>query len=510
MSLGSSGIPVEEQIRRRARETPDAVALIDEDRRLSYAQLDELTDALATRMRELGVGAERVVAAFVHRKLEAAVTLVAVLKAGGVYLPLEAGAPVERKALMLADSDAALLVVGSGVDADGFDTEKLHWAEPEDVPRAAAPEPNGARPGNAAYVLYTSGTTGRPKGVVIARDMLAAQLRAITVGFGLRREDRILQFSPMHVDTAIEQALSALTLGATLVVSDETLSVSGMLEFLERHRVTVAHLATGYWHAIANSLEWRDWPELPLRHMIVGGDRMSVKAAALWQRKAGIPLTNAYGPTETVITPTISPVTAIHEQLGAPLGAPIGDRTAYILDENFKECDSGVAGELHLGGAMLARGYLGRPGLSARSFVADPFSDVPGARLYRTGDIVRRMPDGELYFIGRKDSQLKFRGYRVELGEIDSVLASHPAVREIAVVAREDSPGNPRLVAYTVLRQDTVTLAELRAHAASRLPAHMVPTVFSILDALPLTSNSKVDRRALRGEAFRPTDTRRK
>ncbi|MFE9443812.1 amino acid adenylation domain-containing protein [Streptomyces sp. NPDC006602] len=495
---------MEERFRRRAAETPDALALIDEQQELTYRQLDELTDALAVAMRRRGIGPERVVAVHVRRKLEAAVALIAVLKAGGVYLPLETAAPPERNRMILEDSRAALLFVGSDTPHEGLPADKLMWPEPGGTPQAGSPDRDALAPANAAYILYTSGTTGRPKGVVIHRDLLAEQITAITRGFGLRREDRVLQFSPMHVDTAIEQALSTLALGATLVVSDETLSVSGMLDFLGRHRVTVSHLATGYWHAIVKALDWREWPDIPLRQMIVGGDRMSASAALVWQQKAGIPLINAYGPTETVITPTISPVTRVDEGLGAPLGDPIGDRTAYILDESLNECPVGVSGELHLGGSLLARGYVGRPGATARSFMADPFSEVPGARLYRTGDIVRRTPDGELFFIGRKDGQLKFRGYRIELGEIESVLGTHPEVREVAVVAREDEPGGQRLVAYVVPRNPALGVAELRAHTASRLPGHMVPTLFSLLEGLPLTTNSKVDRRALRGPAFRP------
>ncbi|MFE9402165.1 amino acid adenylation domain-containing protein [Streptomyces sp. NPDC006530] len=502
----------EERFRLRAVQIPDAVALIDEQEQITYRELDALTDALAAALRTRDIGPERVVAVHTRRKLEAAATLIAVLKAGGVYLPLETAAPSERNRLVLEDSAATLLVVGSDTPHEGLPGDKLFWPKPgedrwpvADVPAAAAPAP-----GNAAYILYTSGTTGRPKGVLVARDLLAQQITAITEGFGLLREDRILQFSPMHVDTAIEQALSTLCLGATLVVSDETLSVTGMLDFLDRHRVTVAHLATGYWHAIVRCLDWREWPDIELRQMIVGGDRMSASAARLWQSKTGIPLINAYGPTETVITPTLHPVTQVDEALGAPLGDPIGDRVAYILDESLRECPVGESGELHLGGNLLARCYVGKPGVTANSFIADPFSAAPGSRLYRTGDIVRRTQDGAIYFIGRKDGQLKFRGYRIELGEIDSVLTLHPGVREAAVVVREDQPGLPQLVAYLVLGDPEPGTAELRAHTVAKLPGHMVPTRYSVLDALPLTSNSKVDRRALRGPEFRPANPRRR
>jgi amino acid adenylation domain-containing protein len=505
-----------ERFRRRARSAPDALALVDDELALTYRELDVFTDALAGQLGARGIGPERVVAVRVDRKLEAAAALLAVLKAGGVYLPLEAGAPAARQRMVLADSGAALLFVGSGVAHADLDIDKLFWQPPVSVGWAAPAErhritpDNATVPGNAAYVLYTSGTTGRPKGVCVARDLLGEQLDAVTAGFGLRPDDRILQFSPMHVDTAIEQALSALTLGAALVVIDETLSVKDMVDFLARHRVTVAHLATGYWHAIANSLEWRAWPDIPLRTMIVGGDRMSAKAAMLWRRHARVPLINAYGPTETVITPTICRVSGIDEQSGAPLGDPIGDRVAYVLDDDMRPCPADTPGELYLGGRLLARGYVGRPGVTARAFTADPFSGVPGARLYRTGDLVRRTAAGDLYFLGRKDGQLKFRGHRIELGEIEVVLATDPTIREVAVVVREDREGDQRLVAYVVPAGREADGAAWRSRAAQRLPAHMVPSVFVPLAALPLNSNSKVDRRALLGPAFRPVDRRQR
>jgi amino acid adenylation domain-containing protein len=500
-------LSTEEKFRLRAREAPDAVAITDGTAEVTYADLDVLTDRLAADMRAYGITTERVVAVHVQRKIETAVAMLAVLKAGGVYLPLETAAPHDRLAFQLADSAAAVLFLGSEVADLDVDVPRIRWTWPVGAlgaERAGHPPVTADGPGAAAaYILYTSGTTGRPKGVVVARDLLSEHLDAITAAFGLRPDDRILQFSPMHVDTAIEQTLTTLTLGATLVFIEETLTVSGMLDFLGRNRVTVSHLATGYWHVIANSLEWWAWPDIALRQMIVGGDRMSARAAALWLDRTSVPLINAYGPTETVITPNVCPVTEVDEELGAPIGDPVGARTMYVLDEDLRPCPRDVVGELYLGGRLLARGYAGRPGLTSRSFVPDPFSDVPGARLYRTGDLVRHGRDGRLFFVGRTDSQLKYHGYRIELGEIESVLATHPGVRYCAVVLREDRPGTQQLVAYVVAAHDGVRPTTLRAHLARRLPGHMLPTAISFLSAFPLTSNSKVDRRALSGPLFR-------
>ena len=499
-------LAVADKFRLRVQETPDRTALTDGDLELTYAQLDRFTDRLAAELLHRGLGPERIVAVDVVHKIEAAVVLLAVLKAGAVYLPLESGAPAGWKEFVLADSGAALLFVGSDVDTAVAGIPRLRWQRPDvaDLDRKVPVPACTAAPGAAACVVYTSGTTGRPKGVCLPRDLLSDHLDAIIAGFGLRPVDRSLQFSPVHADTAIEQVLSNLVLGATVVVCTERLSVPEMLGLWARQRVTVAHLATGYWHVIANSLEWRTWPDLPLRLVMVGGDRMSPRAVALWREKTGIPVLNAYGPTETVITPNVHPVSDVDDDLGVPIGEVVGDRCSYVLDERLQPVPAGTNGELYLGGRMLARGYLGRPGMTARVFLPDPFSDAAGARMYRTGDIVRRGREGRLYFIGRADNQVKYRGFRVELGEIDSVLAQHQAVRDCAVVAREDRPGDLRLVAYVVPVAADPSPAELRTYLAERLPDHMVPGLFSFLPGLPLTSSNKVDRRALRGERYRP------
>ncbi|HZM74953.1 MAG TPA: amino acid adenylation domain-containing protein [Candidatus Limnocylindrales bacterium] len=497
------------KIEGNVRVRPEHPALIDEHHRLSYTQLHTVTDRLAATFRQSGIGPERVVAVDVTRKLEAAVALIAALKAGGVYLPLQSGAPRDWKSFVVADSGADLIFRGTGVEAFPSQVNRLDWRWPDDMPGTTTGAENAENAADtvdsqAACVVYTSGTTGRPKGVCLTAGPLSEHLDAIIAGFGLRQEDRCLQFSPVNADTAIEQVLSVLALGATVVFCDETMSVAQMLRLFEREQVTVAHLSTGYWHIIANSLEWRQWPVLALRKVMVGGDRMSPRAVQLWQEKTAVPVVNAYGPTETVITPNVHNVTAIDPDLGVPIGDVVGQRSLHVLDEALQPVPAGQTGELFLGG-LVARGYVGRPGLTAAAFLPDPFSTKPGARLYRTGDLVRRGRDGNLYFIGRADNQTKIRGLRVELAEVDAVLAHHPRVRECAVVAREDRPGDRRLVAYVVAGHEDLTEAELSAHLRSKLPDHMVPSIYCFMPELPLTANSKIDRNALRGERYQPS-----
>lgn len=486
------------------RVRPDHPALVDGQLRLTYGQLHTLTDALAAQLRQYGVCAESVVAVNVERKIEAAVAMLAIARAGGVYLPLQSDAPQEWKSFVLEDSRACLVFCGTGTDSFATDVYCLQWEWPAEIP-ATVPDDVATQldAETAACVVYTSGTTGRPKGVVLTAGPLNDHLDAIFTGFGLRADDRCLQFSPVQADTAIEQVLSVLTLGATVVICDETLSVAEMLKLLARERVTVAHLSTGYWHIIANSLEWRAWPAIPLRQVMVGGDRMSPRAVQLWREKTAIPLLNAYGPTETVITPNVHEVATVHPEFGVPIGDVVGARQLYVLDDALQPVPVEQNGELYLSG-LVARGYLGRPGQTAAAFVPDPFSSRRGARMYRTGDVVRRGHDGNLYFIGRADNQTKIRGLRVELGEIDVALNRHPSVHDCAVVAREDRPGDRRLVAYVVPAGSGVDSADLRSYLERSLPDHMVPVTYCVLAALPLTANSKIDRRALRGEQYQP------
>jgi amino acid adenylation domain-containing protein len=490
---------IEEAIRRHADSRPGAVALTDGTTQVTYRQLDWLSERLAIQMTDAGIGPEVVVAVRTRRKLAAAIAFLAVLKSGGMYLPLEWNAPPDRTEQLLRDSRAAAIVV---------DEEALHVVSEiprlrvdlhpgNEKPRAPRPSRHDAQPRCAAYLIYTSGTTGAPKGVCVERAGLLSHLKAVVTRLGLVPGDRILHFSPVHVDTAVEQVLGTLLVGATVVVSEETRTIASMTGFLTEQGVTVADLATGYWHLMADGLEWRRWPGNCVRLMQVGGDKMTRGAAARWLTRTGVALLNAYGPTEAIITSTLHDVVSVTGG-DPPIGDAVGDRALYVLDQELNACARGQVGELHIGGSLLARGYLRRPSQTARSFIPDPFTGRQGARMYRTGDLVRALPGGGIEFVGRVDDQVKIGGYRVEPGEVESVLASHSHVRACAVVARQDPAGRPLLAAYVVTTSRLVGADALRAHLATRLPAYMVPAVISVVDAIPLTSNNKVDRVALR------------
>ncbi|MFE2376163.1 amino acid adenylation domain-containing protein [Streptomyces sp. NPDC059398] len=469
---------------------PQAVALRCDGRSpVTYAELEARRARLAERLLARGVGPETVVAVSLSTRADTLVALYAVLSVGGVYLPLDTTAPADRRQEVLTDSGARVEL------RDGPHPD----AEPVLVGRADPPPAGTAlTDANTAYVLYTSGTTGRPKGVCVSRAALAAHLDDMAGRLEMEPDDRVLWFAAPHVDVALEQALTALSVGASVVARGPgLLSFGELAELVERHAVTVANLPGGYWNAFALSMNDRQVAACRgLRLMISGSERMSAAAVANWQHLLpGVPLLNAYGPTETVITSTlfrIPPGMTKHGEV--PLGTACGVRRLHVLDERLVPVPGGCVGELYIGGAPLAQGYLARPATTAERFVPDPYADSPGALMYRTGDLVREAEDGNLVFVGRADDQVKIRGFRVEPAEVRLVLERHPAVRHCAVLGRPTSRDQTALVAYTVAPD--VSAAELVAHASHALPPHMVPTVV-LLPALPLTAEGKLDRAAL-------------
>ncbi|HYH80463.1 MAG TPA: amino acid adenylation domain-containing protein, partial [Longimicrobium sp.] len=489
----------------QAERAPDAEAVVFDRERLTYAALNAAANRLARRLRAAGVGPEARVGVMLERSAELVVALLAVLKAGGAYLPLDPALPAARRAALAADAGAAVLVtrepalegfagtIVSPAQADGEDGDDLGL----DVPAAAL-----------AYVIYTSGSTGTPKGVGVAHAEAAAHCRAAAAAYGLTPADRVLQFAAVGFDVSVEQVLAPLSAGACVVVRGN--EVPTPLELARRaaaQGLTVINLPTAYWHQLAADRDALELLAGSVRLVIAGGEAMSPAATREWAAgpAAGVRLLNGYGPTETVVTctgydvPAALPDGAVH----VPVGRPFGGRTAYVLDGRGEPAPLGVPGELCIGG-VLARGYLGRPAATAQAFVPDPFSATPGARMYRTGDRARWLAAGELEFLGRRDFQVKIRGFRIEPGEIEARLAEHEGVREAVVVAREDVSGDRRLVAY-VVASSPVEADALRAHLGARLPEHMVPAAYVALDAFPLTPTGKVDRRALpapEGDAF--------
>jgi amino acid adenylation domain-containing protein len=535
----------------QAKRTPDAVALVAGAESLGYAALDARADRLAGALRLRGVGPDVRVGVCLERGVDMVAAVLAVLKAGGAYVPLDPDYPRERLAYMLADSGARVLLTQAALadrlPLDGLEvvlvapsppgplspasgrkgehgsaSVELSAAGRETLPqnrgKAAASTPPGGGPladasslsgagtskaplplageglgrgpavgpDNLAYVIYTSGSTGAPKGVAVPHGAAAGRLASAARALGVREGSRLLSTASLSFDASVLEVFLPLVGGATLHLADrDTVLSPEALERLLRERAVDVWVSTP---VLLGALPSADFPAL--RVVSAGGERLSGELAARWAD--GRRMLNLYGPTETTVFATLHEVRA--GPAAPPIGRPAPGSRAYVLDARGRPAPVGVPGELHLGGAGLARGYLGRPGLTAERFVPDAFSGVPGARLYRTGDRARWLASGELEYLGRLDEQVKVRGFRIEPGEIETVLRGHPGVDEVAVVVREDAPGERRLVAYVA---GDAEAEGLREHARRSLPDHMVPGAFVRLDRLPLTPGGKLDRRAL-------------
>jgi aspartate racemase len=491
----------------QAERTPDVVAVVFEAEQLTYAELNRRANQLAHHLRALGVGPEVLVAICLERSLEMVIGLLGILKAGGAYVPLDPAYPKERLAFMLKDAQVPVLLTQERLVAGlpEHDTKVIcldsDW---ETIARENGENPGvSTLPENLAYVIYTSGSTGQPKGVLVSHHSIAGHCRNAQRYYELDSRDVVLQFASLSFDVSLEEILPTLIVGARLVIMGT--NVWHPAEFhrkISEFGLTVLNLPTAYWQELA-----REWagvtelvPNIRPRLFIVGGDTMLPNVLKLWQRTpvSSIRLLNAYGPTETTITATAFEVAPRPNEnttyQRVPIGRPFANRAIYILDRHDNPVPIGVPGHLHIGGEGLARGYLNQPELTAERFILDPFRTEPGARMYKTGDLARYRPDGNIEFLGRADDQVKIRGFRIELGEIETVLGQHPAVREAVVLAREDAPGEKRLVAYVVADSSA---DELRCFLKDKLPEYMVPAVVVLLEALPVTPNGKVDRRAL-------------
>ncbi|MEY9942817.1 amino acid adenylation domain-containing protein [Streptacidiphilus sp. MAP5-3] len=492
--------------------TPDAVALVFEGVEVSYAELDERANRLARLLVGRGVGAESVVAVCLERGVEAVVAILAVVKAGGAYLPIDPVYPDDRIGFTLGDAGACLVLTCAEL-ADrlgGFGVGVAVLDEPSVVGELAALDGGAAEcavlPGHPAYVIYTSGSTGRPKGVVVSHGSvteLFAQAGPLFGGF--RADDVWSCFHSFAFDFSVWEMWGALLHGGRVVVvpSGESRSPQEFLALIERERVTVVSQTPSAFYQLAAAEEQRPGSVASVRAVVFGGEALDLgRLSGWWGRHgdAGPRLVNMYGITETTVMVTFRELAPGEGGSDSVIGRGIPGLGVYVLDEFLQPVPVGVTGELYVAGGQLARGYLGRPGLTAGRFVASPLG-VPGGRLYRTGDRAKWSGDGELVFAGRADEQVKVRGFRIEPGEVQAVLAAHPAVAQIAVVAREDVPGDIRLVAYAVpAGSDTPPdelVALLREFAGERLPSYMVPSAVVLLDALPLTVNGKLDRTAL-------------
>lgn len=495
--------PVHRLIERRAKENPDATAVEQEGERLTYAELNSSANQLAHFLRKQDVAGGSLVGICLERSLDMIVSLLAVLKAGSAYVPLDPSYPKERLSLMLEDSRATLLLTRDSL-RDKFPEFTGRVISVDSAPRYFEAQTienlsECASLDDLAYVIYTSGSTGRPKGVMIEHHALANFVNSASTEYEFNRTDRVLQFASFCFDTSVEEIYCALARGATLVLRNDAMLTSPkqFLETVSQLGITVLDLPTGYWHHLAASV-WEDELPIPdaLRLVILGGEQVNTEDIGRWLGRAGrrARLLNTYGPTEATVVTTTFNLSDWQAGDAPAIGKPIRGASVYVLDRALKSLPVGVPGELYIGGAGVARGYLNRPELSAEKFVDNPFGE---GKLYRSGDLVRYLPDGNLEFLGRVDNQVKIRGFRIELEEIEQAIKSYAGVGDAIVTAQKDSTGDHRLCAYLVFKDASRTVNELRASLKRLLPTHMVPSTFTILENLPLMPNGKVDRLAL-------------
>ncbi|MCT7989055.1 non-ribosomal peptide synthetase [Laspinema olomoucense] len=440
--------------------SPDAVAVVFEGEQLTYRELNAKANQLAHYLQSLGVGPEVLVGICLERSVEMVIGLLGILKAGGAYVPLDPNYPKERLVFMLEDSSVPVLLAQEKL-VEKLPPNSAHvvcldsdWQEIADY-REENPS-SGVTSNNLAYVIYTSGSTGKPKGVLIEHKSLVNYITAMSAEYVLSEGDRILQFSSISFDASAEEIYTSLTSGATLVLRTHSMldSVEEFLQKCGNWKLTVLALPTAYWHELTAFLSQKMCAFPPsLRLISIGGEKALPDLATTWLKCVGqqVRLVNVYGPTETTVGATMCELSTADTTLKElPIGRPIGNVQTYILDENQQPVPISIPGELHIGGAGLARGYLNRLELTDERFIRNPFSDSPTELLYKTGDLVRYLPDGNIEYLGRIDNQVKIRGFRIELGEIEAILTQHPDVLATAVIDREDTPGNKRLVAYLV------------------------------------------------------------
>ncbi|ETW94057.1 MAG: hypothetical protein ETSY1_36505, partial [Candidatus Entotheonella factor] len=486
--------------------TPNATAVVCGRQRITYQTLNAKANQLAHHLQTLGVGPEALVGICVERSIAMVIGLLGILKAGGAYVPLEPAYPPERIAFILRDAQISILVTqralahvmpASDVCRVELDADWEHMAQyPMDNPVT------DVQPHHLAYVIYTSGSTGAPKGVLIEHRSLVNFTHAAISAYDLSASDRVLQFASISFDAAAEELYPSLSCGATLILRTEEMmvSVEAFADASTEQLLTVWDLPTAYWHLVTSEVaSGQIVLSNSLRLVIIGGERALPERVRQWHQRVGQTpkLINSYGPTEATVVATQCDLSEVAIGREVPIGRPLDNVEVYVLDAYRQPVPIGVPGELYIGGAGVARGYLNRPELTEAAFIPHPFRAEPGARLYQTGDWVRYRADGHLEYVGRVDTQVKIRGLRIELGEIETVLHQHPDVQQAVVVAREDTPGTKRLVAYVAAKGLSPASEEIRQFLKQRLPDYMVPAAVVILEALPMTSSGKVDTQAL-------------
>jgi amino acid adenylation domain-containing protein len=512
---------VHELFEAQAAAQPEAVAVVFEDTNLTYGELNARSNQLARYLQSQGVGPETRVGICMERSVEMVVGLLGVLKAGGAYVPLDPAYPKERLAFMMADAQAPLLLTqqrllqslpaaeAQALEAQAqvdqvralcidADAELLAQHSTENLPRTVAAA-------NLAYLIYTSGSTQRPRAAMISHSSLANAFAAWEQAYSLSTEIKCnLQTASFAFDVFTGDVVRAMCSGGKLVIcpNDLLLSAPDFYALLRREQVECIEIVPAILRNLTQYLEETNQTLDFMRLVVAGADALYVNEFEHARQFCGTQtrLVNTYGLTEATIDTSYFETGGSNLLAGklVPIGRPFANTKIYILDRNYQPVPSGVAGELHVGGPSLARGYLKHPDLTATKFIPNPFSDEPGARLYRTGDLARYLPDGNVEFLGRNDYQVKVRGFRIELEEIETTLLMHGDVRQAVVVAHESAPGEKHLVAYIVAQTESdPSIQELRQLVKQHLPAYMAPAAFVMLDALPLTPNGKVNRRQL-------------
>ena len=484
--------------------TPDAIAVVFEDQKLTYLELNKRANQVAHYLQKLGVKPEVLVGICTERSLSMVVGILGILKAGGAYIPLAPDYPQERLAYMLADSQVSVLLTQHKILA----SLPKHQAQVicldadwDLISKEAPDEPvSGVQAGNLAYIIYTSGSTGKPKGTMIIHQGMVNYLSWCTSAYAVADADGAPVNSSISFDATITSLFSPLLVGRKVVLLPENQELESLSDALHsQNNFSLVKIAPAQLEILSHLLPQKQ-VTTGTKAFIIGGEALSAKIVSFWHAIAPeTKLINEYGPTETVVGCCVYEVSAHTSLSGSiPIGRPIANTQLYILDRYLQPVPIGVGGELHIGGAGLARGYLNRWELTAEKFIPNPYSDEPDARLYKTGDRARYLPDGNIEYLGRIDNQVKIRGYRIELGEIEETLRQHSAVRDAVAIARDDTSGNKRLVAYVVLDPDKLpSISNLRGYLQEKLPEYMVPSGFVTLESLPLTPNGKLDRRAL-------------
>ncbi|BAZ82714.1 non-ribosomal peptide synthetase [Sphaerospermopsis kisseleviana CS-549] len=524
--------------------TPDAIAVEQDGKKLTYRELSDRANKIAHYLQSLGVKPETLVGICVDRSLEMIAGLLGILKAGGAYVPIDPAYPQERIAEIITDTQLGILLTQNRYFGEGSRTvqEKLagysgqtiyldtDWAKI--ATQSTANPVSDVQLNNLAYIIYTSGSTGKPKGVMIEHRSMLNFITTAIDEYGINAQDKVLQFASVCFDTSIEEIFPCLAVGATLVLRTEEMlnSSDDFWRCCQKWQLTVLDLPTAYWHQLVTELQPQNSP-IPgsLRTVIIGGEEVQLEKVQHWHNctahtstslsdhlSPAPQLFNSYGPTEATVVTTLERLTPenrfdfAHRTTSVSIGKPISNAQVYVLDQYQQPVPIGVPGELHIGGAGLARGYWQRPELTAEKFIEKAGSRGQEAegnnRLYKTGDLVRFRRDGNLEYLGRVDNQVKIRGFRIELGEIETVLRQHPQVSQAVVIAHQEITGQKRLVAYFVPQAPQPTIDELRQFLKQKLPNYMIPAAFMVLDSIPMTSNQKVDYLALPTPDFSRSD----